>query len=79
MLATKLPLPLISKVGTPWLDRKHVSRGAFGNDLDRSDVSANNRLYDGANYLRVLSQYSIHHQTTLVMQACEILLAHYRA
>lgn len=46
--------------------------GAFGNELDRADVSAYKKLYDRANYHQVMSsQYSIHHQIVLVIHACE--------
>jgi len=62
------------------LRRNHVSMGAFGNEVDRADVSAYNKLYDRANYHRVVwSQYSIHHQIALAIRACEKLLPHYQA
>jgi len=44
-----------------------------------ADVSAYNKLYDRANYNRVMSQYSIHHQIALAIHACEKLLPHYQA
>jgi hypothetical protein len=63
-----------------FLNVKHVSIGAFGNELDRTDISASNKLYDSANYQRLMSsQYSIHHQIALVIHACEKLLPYYQA
>lgn len=54
------------------LRRNHVSMGVFGNKVNRADVSAYNKLYDRANYHRVVSsQYSIHHQIALAIHACE--------
>jgi hypothetical protein len=52
---------------------------AFGNELDRADVSAH-KLYDRVNYHRVMSsQYSIHHQIALVIHAYQKRLPHYQS
>jgi hypothetical protein len=49
--------------------------GTFGNELDRAEVSAYNKLYDHAYYHRVMSsQYNTHHQTALVIHAYEKML-----